>query len=193
PPEAIAAWPFDRSARSALTEAAPTHDLGALRRLEAAASQWDGEPFPDVELPDTVTWQSELKDLYTRVQIKRAEVHLELGDGRAALDLATQLSHEQPANERAQVLRMSALQPTGRDSEPPRVVGGANRTLAGLGLEPGRDLRAAPRVRACRREAELRSELAVVDPAADLAPRSDDEADPSMRATVLRRELAYLL
>src|SRR5699024_4505898 len=65
-PESIDAWHFERSARSALTEAAPTHDLGALRRLEAAASQWDGAPFPGVELPDTVTWQSELADLYTR-------------------------------------------------------------------------------------------------------------------------------
>src|SRR5699024_1682513 len=58
-PESIDAWHFERSARSALTEAAPTHELGALRRLEAAASQWDGAPFPCVELPDTVTWQSE--------------------------------------------------------------------------------------------------------------------------------------
>ncbi|QUL79759.1 bacterial transcriptional activator domain-containing protein [Brevibacterium sp. SMBL_HHYL_HB1] len=192
-PESIDAWHFERSARSALTEAAPTHDLGALRRLEAAASQWDGAPFPGVELPDTVTWQSELADLYTRVQVKRAEVHLELGDGRAALDLATQLSHEQPENERAQVLRMSALQQTGRNSELPRAFGEVNRTLTDLGLEPGPDLLAAQRVLACSREAEIRSELAVVDPAGDLTPRSDDAADPSMRGTVLRRELAYIL
>src|SRR5699024_5479183 len=51
-PEAIAAWHFAPSARSALTDA-PTHDLGSLRDLEAAASQWDGEPFPGVELPET--------------------------------------------------------------------------------------------------------------------------------------------
>src|SRR5690625_1531217 len=166
-PESIDAWHFERSARSALTEAAPTHDLGALRRLEAAASQWDGAPFPGVELPDTVTWQSELADLYTRVQVKRAEAHLELGAARAPLDIATQLSREQPENVRAHVLQMSALQQTGRDSEPPRAFGEVNRPLPDLGLEPRPDLLAAQRDLACSREAEIRSELAVVDPAGD--------------------------
>ncbi|WP_209371478.1 AfsR/SARP family transcriptional regulator [Brevibacterium renqingii] len=192
-PEAIDAWHFERSARSALAEASPTHDLGALRRLEAAASLWDGEPFPGVELPDTVTWQSELADLYARVQVKRAEFHLEFGDGRAALDLATQLSQEQPENERAQVLRMSALQQTGQDAEVHRAFGEVHRALTDLGVDPGPDLLDAHRALACSREAEIRSELTVVDAAGDLIPSSENPTDPSMRGSALRRELAYLL
>jgi DNA-binding SARP family transcriptional activator len=191
--DSIDAWCFERSARSALAEAAPAHDLASLDRLEAAASQWDGEPFPGLDLPDIAVWQTELKDLYTRIQEKRAEFHMELGNGRTALDVLTHLSQEQPENEHAQVLRISALHQTGQEPALPKTFDEVHRTLADLELEPSPDILTAQRDLARSREEEIRSELAVVDPAGDLIPCSEDEADPTTRGSMLRRELAYIL
>lgn len=192
-PDAIDAWVFERSARSALADDTPAHGLETLKRLEAAASQWDGEPFPGVELPEVASWQTELADLYTRVQEKRAEFHMELGDGRTALDVLTHLSHEQPENEHAQVLRISALQQTGQDSELSRAFDEVHRALSDLGLDPSPDLLAAQQALARSREEEIRAELAVIETADGPVSRSEGGSDPMTRSSDLRRELAYIL
>ncbi len=189
----VDAWRFEQSARTALAEDMPDHDLETLRCLEAAAAQWGGEPFPDVDLPDTADWQAELSGLHTRIRERCAEFHLEFGDGNTALRLLTRLTHEHPENEHAQVLRISALQQTGHDAELPGAFAEAHRALDELGLDPSSDLLYTHRTLARNREDEIRSDLAVIDPAGDLTPRNEDAADPTMRGSVLRRELAYVL
>ncbi|SDS29889.1 DNA-binding transcriptional activator of the SARP family [Brevibacterium siliguriense] len=189
----IDVWCFEHSARTALAEDMPDHDLETLRCLEAAAAQWGGEPFPDVDLPGTADWQSELRALYARIRERSAEFHLEFGDGSAALRLLTRLTHEHPENEHAQVLRLSALQHTGQGTELPRAFVEVHRALEELGLDPSPDLLHTQRALVRNREEEIRSDLAVVDPAGELIPDTEDEADPTMRGSVLRRELAYIL
>ena len=189
----VDAWRFEHSARTALAEDMPDHDLETLRCLEAAAAEWGGEPFPDVDLPGTADWQSELRDLHTRIRERCAEFHLEFGDGSTALRLLTRLTHEHPANEHAHVLRLSALQQTGQDTELPGAFVEVHRALRELGLDPSPDLLHTQRALVRNREEEIRSDLAVVDPAGDLTPSTEDEADPTMRGSVLRRELAYIL
>ncbi|MGC2940650.1 BTAD domain-containing putative transcriptional regulator [Brevibacterium sp. FAM 24638] len=189
----VDAWRFEHSARTALAEDMPDHDLETLRCLEAAAAQWGGVPFPDVDLPDTADWQSELSGLYTRIRERSAEFHLEFGDGSTALRLLTRLTHEHPENEHAQVLKLSALQQTGQGAKLPRTFVEVHRALAELGIDPSPDLLHTHSTLARNREEEIRSDLAVLDPAGDLTPRSEDVADPTMRGSVLRRELAYIL
>ncbi len=190
---AVDAWRFEHSARSALAGDLPDHDLETLRHLERVASLWEGEPFPGVDLPETAAWQSELRDLYTQVREKCSEFHLEFGDGRTALRLLTLLTQEQPENEHAQVLRLSALQQTGRATELPEAFTQVNRALADLGLDSAPDLIAPHQPLSRLREEAIRSDLAIVDPAGELIPCSEDETDPTMRGSVLRRELAYIL
>ncbi len=189
----VDAWRFENSARTALSDDMPDHDLETLRCLEAAADQWGGEPFPDVDLPGTADWQSELRDLHTRVRERCAEFHLEFGEGDAALKLLTRLTHEHPENEHAQVLRVSALQQTGQETELPGAFDEVHRSLEELGVDPSPDLLHPQRTLVHNREEEIRSDLAVIDPAGDLTPGTEDEADPTMRGSVLRRELAYIL
>lgn len=190
---AVDAWRFEHSARSALADDIPDHDLETLRHLERIASQWDGEPFPGVSLPETAAWQSELSDLYTQVREKCSEFYLEVGDGRTALRLLTRLTQEQPENEHAQILRISALQQTGRATDLPGAFTDVHRALGDLGLDPSPDLLDVHQLLDHPQEEEIRAELAAVDPSGDLTPCSEDEADPTMRGSVLRRELAYIL
>ena len=177
----VDAWRFEHSARTALAEDMPDHDLETLRCLEAAAAEWGGEPFPDVDLPGTADWQSELRDLHTRIRERCAEFHLEFGDGSTALRLLTRLTHEHPENEHAHVLRLSALQQTGQDTELPGAFVEVHRALRELGLDPSPDLLHTQRALVRNREEEIRSDLAVVDPAGDLTPSTEDETDPTMR------------
>lgn len=142
--DSIDAWRFERSAEAALADTGRGgRDAHLLRRLDEALAHWGGEPFPNVDAAEVDTWRHTLHELHTRAQEVRSETLLHLGDSRAALDVLTRLAAQQPSNERAQALRMSALQQAGRSEMLPQVYEEARSALTDLDLTPGPALLAA--------------------------------------------------
>ena len=172
---------FERLVADARKATDPATTAGTLRE---ALSLWRGPPLADVAYESFCQAEiARLDELRLTALEDRLTADLELGRHADLVGELEGLVAEHPLRERPRELLMLALYRSGRQAEALEAFAATRHTLVEeLGIEPGRKLR------------ELQDAVLRQDPALDVRPPAETEAEPSRSTFVGRaRELGQLV